>query len=154
MPSRMQDIRTRLTRAVLALTVVTLGTACQTAAPRTAPEPAVSALIVRNPGRFDVNLYTIARAGAKPVWLGTVAAATTRAIALQAGSLQSNNTLVVQARAIGSSRSWTSSPVAVGGEIFAVLDLAVDGAGGCLASQLSTVNAADVEIVMEELGRY
>ena len=128
---------------------MTLGAACQTTpAPQTTPEPALSALIVRNPGHFDVNLYAIPSEGAKPVWLGTFASGTTRSISLRANMLGLHNTLMVQAKAIGSSRTWTSGAVLVNGEIFGMLDLAVDGAGGCVASQLTTVTATDAEILM------
>ena len=150
MPSRIRDIRIRVSRLAIATAVVMLAAAACRSVPRVDQEPWVSALIVRNPSQFDVNVYTLTKPDAKPVWLGTVPAAGIRSLEIRAASLRENGTLVVQTRAIGSSRSWTSSSVAVDLNNFAVLDIAVDASGNCSASELRAISAAEVVAAIRE----
>jgi hypothetical protein len=121
-------------------------TACRPTV-RTAPEPSMSALIVRNSSHFDVNVYALPKSDGTPVWLATVPAAGTRSLRVNAAALQSDRTLVLRTRAIGSSGSWTSAPLYVDSNVAAVLDLVADGVGNCAASQLYAIGPDGVAII-------
>ena len=130
-----------MNRYAIAVAVVALTVGCQPA--RSTPEPVTSALVVRNSSAFDINVYAIPTADAKPIWLGTVAAAATRSVPLVARTLNKGS-LVVQAQAIGSSRTWTSDAVAVSALTAAVLDLSANWTGDCSSSQLRSISIADL----------
>jgi len=138
----------RFRRSILFLGLSALAVAaCRPVAP-TIAEPAVSAIIVRNTSQYDVNVYALPRENAKPVWLGTVPAAGTRSLALNASALSSDRNLMVRTQATGSTRSWTSTSVAVDRTIYAVLDLAADRGGDCSESRLYTADARETGPIM------
>ena len=109
MPSIAHAARARINRFAIALAVVGLTVACQPV--RTSPEPVVTALVVRNASAFEINVFAVPKSDAKPIWLGTVGATTTRSMPLVARTLNDQSAFVVQAQAVGSSRVWTSDAV-------------------------------------------
>jgi hypothetical protein len=147
MSSIVHAARARINRFAIALAVVGFTAACQPV--RTAPEPVVTALVVRNASAFEINVYAIPKSDAKPIWLGTVSASATRSMPLVARTMDDQGGFVVQAQAIGSSRSWTSSTVLLDAATVAVLDLAATGSGDCSASQLRSVSVSDLFAAMK-----
>lgn len=150
MPSRSSSVRSvgvALARSALLATLVVAASACQ-ARPRTAAEPAATSLVVRNPSRFEVNVYAVPATGVAGVWLGTIGAASSKSLAVPTRGLRDDNTLVVQARAVGASSVWTSQAVPVENGLVSVLDLAVDAAGNCVGSALRAFLTADYEEVI------
>ena len=139
--------RARINRFAIAFAVVGITVACQPV--RTPPEPVVTALVVRNASVFEVNLYAVPKCDAKPIWLGTVGASATRSMPLVARTLNDQGAFVVQAQAIGSSRTWTSDAVLLDVATVAVLDLSANGAGDCSTSQLRSVSVADLFAAMK-----
>ena len=139
--------RARINRLAIALAVVGLTVACQPV--QTSPEPVVTALVVRNASAFEINVFAIPKSDIKPIWLGTVGARATRSMPLSARALNDQSAFVVQAQAIGSSRTWTSEAVLLDVATVAVLDLAADRAGDCSASQLRAVSVADLFAAMK-----
>jgi hypothetical protein len=147
MSPRTQVIHSQFSRSIMTLGLAALAaTACRPAL-RAAPEPAASTLIVRNSSQFDVNVYALPSSDGVLVWLATVPAAGTRSLPVKAAALQSDRTLVIRTRSIGSSGSWTSAPLYVDHNISAVLDLVADGVGNCASSQLYAVGPDGVAIV-------
>jgi hypothetical protein len=122
-------------------------TACRPAAPAT-PEPAVSALLIRNASQFDVNVYALPTADAKPVWLATVPAAGSRSVSLTRRVLQGDGNLVVRTQAIGAAGTWTSGSVPVNRNLAAALDLFVNSVGNCSESHLYPVDVREVGTIV------
>lgn len=147
MPSPIRTSRP-VARSIIAVAAVLLAAAACQVQPRTAAEPIVSSLIVRNTSVFDVNVYAVPAEDAKPVWLGTVPPSGTKSIDLRASALRTGGNLVVQTRSIGASRSWTSSAVHLDEGFVAVLDLAADEVGDCSGSVLQAVSALGVHNVI------
>ena len=139
--------RARINRFAIALAVAAVTVGCQPV--QTVPEPVVTALVVRNASVFEVNVYAVSTNDAKPIWLGTVGASATRSMPLVARTLNDRSEFVVQAQAIGSSRTWTSGAVLLDVATVGVLDLAADRAGDCSASQLRAVSVADLFAAMK-----
>lgn len=110
---------------------------------RTGPTPAVSSLVVRNRGYFDVNVYAVPSSGSTAIRLGTVVGTTTVTFPLHAQHLQPGDILVLRLRAIGGSRTWTSPSVSVGEETLAILDVNTDPSGDCSTSVLHTISTVD-----------
>ena len=50
--------------------------------PKPAPEPAITALVVRNTSPFDVAVFALAGEEHKPVWLGNAGPTSTKSFAL------------------------------------------------------------------------
>jgi hypothetical protein len=139
---RRQPSLHRFFRAI-ALVGLIAGSALTCTSIRTEPEPALSSLVVRNRGYFDVNVYTMSSPGAPPARLGTVVGSSTATFALRSRDLQPGDILVVWIRAIGALTSWTSPGVSVGPGLVAVLDVSSDAFGDCSSSNLHTILIAD-----------
>jgi hypothetical protein len=133
-------------RIVATATVVLAAVACQST-PRTAPLPIASALIVRNPSPFDINVYAVASDGGRE-WLVTVPAKGLRSLPVEARMLRAGSELVVETQSIGASAKWTSNPVAVGATVFAMLDLTTTSAGDCSESLLYPITASELRAAM------
>lgn len=110
---------------------------------RTGPEVAVSSVVVRNRGFFDVNVYSVQPGGATAARLGTVVGASTATFPLHLHDLQSGGLLVVRVHAIGAATSWTSPSVSIGEGMLAVLDVDTDAFGDCSRSSLHTILTSD-----------
>ena len=110
---------------------------------RTAPQPAVSSLVVRNRSFFDVNVYSLASASASPLRLGTVVGSSSMTFPLRSHDLQPGGFLVVQIHPIGTRSLWTSDIVAVGAGVLAILDVNVDAFGDSSRSSLYTIVTTD-----------
>lgn len=121
--------------AVVPMSSCTLG--------RTTPEPAVSSLVVRNRSYFDVNVYTVPSALARPVRIGTVIGSSTATFPLWSRNLQPGGELVVIVHAIGAPGSWTSDAVSITSGVLAVLDVNSDMFGDCSTSSLHTIVVGD-----------
>lgn len=106
---------------------------------RTTAEPAISSLIVRNRSYFDVNVYLLPSAAARPMRLGTVVGTSGATFPLRAHDLQPGGMLVVQLHAIGARGSWTSDAVSVRDGVQAILDIETDVFGDCSRSSLHTI---------------
>jgi hypothetical protein len=122
-------------------------TACR-AEPQPAPEPAITALVVRNTSPFDVGVFALTGEDRKPVWLGTAPPSSVRSFALYASNLGPRQALVVETRAAGSSRIWKSTPMRVSDDMVPVLDIRVDGRGSSVASALNSMTLADFAFIM------
>jgi len=111
----------------LAVLAVAAGlSACQSATPKTAAEPIASALMIRNPTAYDVNVYALKSAGDRVdrIWLATVPAKGQRTLPVEPRMLQAGSNLVVQTQAIGKSSVWTSFPLQLDPLLVGMLDLA------------------------------
>ena len=129
----------RFTRSIMTLGLVALAaTACRTAV-RPMVDPATSSLVVRNTSLFDINVYALPTDDGAPVWLATVPASGSRALAVNKRQLQRDGGLVVRTQAVGSLRTWTSGKISVDDAWVAVLDLVTDWVGDSSASQLYAV---------------
>ena len=147
MPSMKCSTLARTTlRFVATAAVVLAGVACQST-PRTAPLPIASALIVRNPSPFDINVYAVASDGGRE-WLVTVPAKGFRSLPVQPRMLRAGSELVVEAQSIGASAKWTSNPVAVNATVFAMLDLTTKSSGDCSESLLYSITASELQAAM------
>lgn len=148
MPTRAPAIRSRFSRSIMTLALGALAaTACRPAVPTT-PEPAVSALLIRNSSQFDVNVYALPTADAKPVWLATVPASGSRSVSLTRRALQSDGNLVVRTQAIGAAGTWTSNSVPVNRNLAAALDLFVNSVGNCSESHLYPVDVREIGAIV------
>jgi hypothetical protein len=129
----------RFTRSIMTLGLVALAaTACRTAV-RPMVDPATSSLVVRNTSLFDINVYALPTDDGAPVWLATVPASGSRALAVNKRQLQRDGGLVIRTQALGSTRSWTSGKISVDDAWVAVLDLVTDWVGDSSASQFYAV---------------
>lgn len=116
--------------------------------PRPAPEPAITALVVRNTSPFDVAVFALAGDARKPVWLGNAPPTSTKSFALYASNLAERQSLIVETRAVGSTRVWKSSALRVADDMVPVLDIRPDGKGVSVASALNWVTTADFAFIM------
>jgi hypothetical protein len=94
--------------------------------PVPAPVPEATSLFVRNFTGFDVAVYVVPRADAKPVWVTTVPIGSSRSLSLKWSDLQADGGLVVRTQILGSSKTWTSAPLIIDNDIVGVLDLKTD----------------------------
>jgi hypothetical protein len=133
----------RIAGAVLAAAVLGCGNI-----PKPAPKPAITALVVRNTSPFDVGVYALTGDDHKPVWLGTAPPASVRSFALYASNLAERQSLIVETRAVGSTRVWKSSALRVADDMVPVLDIRADGKGTSVASALNSVTTADYAFIM------
>jgi len=100
--------------------------ACQPATPKTVADPIASALMIRNPTAYDVNVYALKSTGDRVdrIWLTTVPAQGQRTLPIEPRMLQAGSNLVVQTQALGTSAVWTSFPLQLDPTLVAMLDLA------------------------------
>ena len=116
--------------------------------PKPAPEPAITALVVRNTSQFDVGVYALTGDDHKPVWLGTAPPASIRSFALYASNLAERQSLIVETRAVGSTRVWKSTALRVADDMVPILDIRADGKGVSVANALNSVTTADYAFIM------
>jgi hypothetical protein len=136
-----------LIRGIALAGAIVLGvTACQSA-PRPAPEPIASALLVRNTSPFDVNVYAL-RGNGDREWLTTVPAKGQRSLPVEPRVLLRGDRLIIQAQAIGSNSIWTSDPLGVNPNLVAMLDLATKNSGDLSKSLFYTLDLAEVQAAM------
>ncbi len=135
-------------RSVLTGTFVALAASGCQVAPRSAPEPIATSLVVRNPSRFEVNIYAVPATGIAGGWLGTVSPSSAKSLPVSARGLRGDHNLIVQARAVGANTVWTSQSVPVENGLVPVLDLAVDHVGNCAGSALRAFLTTDYEDIM------
>ena len=136
----------RLARLVAIGAMSFTGIGCY-ANPRVAPAPVASALIVRNPSAFDVNVYA-ALEGGRREWLITVPSKTMRALGVAPAVLQRGSNLVLIAQPVGATREWTSNKVTVDPNTFGILDLAATSTGDCSQSLLYSISATQVQAAL------
>jgi hypothetical protein len=110
---------------------------------RTGPEPAITSLVVRNRGFFDVNVYVLPSFGGSAQRLGTVIGLSTMSFPLRRSDLHSGGSLSVRVHAIGTRSSWTSDAVAINEGLVAVLNVVSDPFGDCSQSSLYTILIGD-----------
>lgn len=135
---------------LLALLAVAAGvSACQSAAPKTAAEPIASALMIRNPTAYDINVYALKSNGDRVdrIWLTTVPSRSQRTLPIEPRMLQAESNLVVQTQAVGNSAVWTSFPLKLNPTLVAMLDLAK--ASDPLGSAFYTVTLEDLQQAMK-----
>lgn len=137
MPSTKQTFRLIATMATL------FGLVACRAQPATVAEPVASALVVRNTSVFDINVFALVADGGRK-WLVTVPANSLRSLPILPNTLRTGSTLVVQTQAIGAASTWTSAPVKIDANVFALLDLAATSTGDCSQSLLNSVTSAEM----------
>lgn len=115
----------RILGAVALLAGALVSTACQSRpTPVPAPEAKVAtSLFVRNYTGFDVIVYSVPKPNEAPVWLTNVPVGSSRTIALKWSDLQASGGLVIRTQILGSSKTWTSTPLVIDDGIVGVLDL-------------------------------
>jgi hypothetical protein len=124
-----------------------VGLAACRAQPAALAEPIASALVVRNASVFDINVFALLDDGGRK-WLVTVPANSLRSLPVLPTTLRSRSTLVVQTQAVGAVSTWTSSPVKITANVFAVLDLATTSTGDCSQSLLSSITANELSAAL------
>lgn len=117
-------------------------------APSAAPEPHASSLFVRNYSPFDIAVFVVPNAEAKPIWLTNVPVGASRTVALQWRDLQSNGGLVVRTQVVGSAKTWTSEPLIIDDGIVGVLDLTADASRTTAGSVLRGVTLQAFDAAM------
>jgi hypothetical protein len=112
---------------------------CATMSRSTTPEPATNALVVRNQGYFDLNVYVVPSGDGQAFRLGTVPGNSTVRFPLRPNELQAGGFLTVRVHPIGTQETWTSEAVGLPDGVVAVLNANVTSRGDCSASMLYTI---------------
>ena len=91
-----------------------------------APQPQRIAVIVRNSGFLDANVYAALPNGARGARLGTVTGFSTARLSMRVGDLLPGNVMILRIHGIGARNDWVSQAVIVDPSDYAELDLMTD----------------------------
>jgi hypothetical protein len=127
----------RVSRSLVIALAIAAG-ACRHQLPRGAPEHPV-ALLVRNHGFFDVDVYALPSALSSRVRLATVTGNSDARLSVPAHAMRPGGGLVVYLHAVGSRASWISPEVAVTSGLTACLDIFANTDGSLSRSSLYTI---------------
>jgi len=91
-----------------------------------APQPQRIAVIVRNSGFLDANVYAALPNGARGARLGTVTGFSTARLSMRVSDLLPGNVMVLRIHGIGARSDWLSQAVTVDPSDYAELNLFSD----------------------------
>jgi hypothetical protein len=91
-----------------------------------APQPQRIAVVVRNGGFLDANVYAALPNGARGARLGTVTGNSTARLSMRVSDLLPGNVMMLRIHGIGARNDWLSQAVIVDPSDFAELNLMTD----------------------------
>ena len=91
-----------------------------------APQPQRIAVIVRNSGFLDANVYAALPNGARGARLGTVTGFSTARLSMRVSDLLPGNVMILRIHGIGARNDWVSQAVIVDPSEYAELNLMTD----------------------------
>jgi len=91
-----------------------------------APQPQRIAVVVRNDGFLDANVYAALPNGARGARLGTVTGFSTARLSMRVSDLLPGNVMILRIHGIGARNDWVSQAVIVDPSEYAELNLMTD----------------------------